>query len=57
MGVDVDKAGGDDQAGRIDGLAGAFRQITHRDDAAVANADVAAIGGHPGAVYDRAVLY
>ncbi len=55
MGVDVDKAGGDDLASSVKGTLGALPEIADRDNPAVADTDVAAVSGDPRAVDDRAV--
>src|ERR1700730_10671404 len=55
MVVHVDEAGGDDMTSGVKGTLGAFSQIADRDYPTVANTDIASIGGHPHAIYDRAV--
>ncbi len=50
MGVDVDEAGRDDAAGRIDRLPGVLVDLADGDDAAVLDADIGANARAPGAV-------
>src|SRR5438067_506036 len=56
MAMIVDKAGRDDLAADIDGLAGRAGQFAHLDDLAVLDRDIALKGRHAGAVDDPAVL-
>src|SRR4029079_9322756 len=52
--VRVDEAGRDDHVAGVDRLVGVFIDLADRDDAAVANADIGALTGCPGAVDDGA---
>ncbi len=52
MGVDVDDAGGDDEAVGVDGTTRGFVDGADRNDAAAAHTDVAGGGGCAGAVDD-----
>src|SRR5262249_48323590 len=54
MGVHVDEARGDDKAGGIDGFLGVLVDLADGNDAAVLDADVAAIAGNARAIDDRA---
>ena len=55
MGVDVHKAGGDDEAGGVDDACGAAFDPAHRGDAAATDADISAVGGNPSPVDNRPV--
>ena len=51
MGVDIDEAGGDEEAGDVDNVAGGrVADVAHRGDPTVTNRDVAWCGGPAGAV-------
>ena len=55
MGVDVDPAGRDQQAARVDLAPPALAHLAHRGDDAAVDRDVAGEARAPGAVDDRSV--